>query len=80
MLDFWRDTQYSKLDKHGQGLKAGGGEELIVPESIAYRATNPLYADEDYEIILEEDAEKGVGKVNVFNHNGVVSMKADIKA
>ncbi|GAM38534.1 Fat1 homolog [Talaromyces pinophilus] len=80
MLDFWRDIQYSKLDKHGQGLKAGGEEELIVPESIAYRATNPLYADEDYEIVLEKDAEKGVGKVNVFNHNGVVSMKADIKA
>jgi hydroxyacyl-ACP dehydratase HTD2-like protein with hotdog domain len=75
MLDFWRDIQYARLEKLG-----AGEEELIVPTSIVYRATNPLYAEEDYEIVLEEDAEKGGSRVNVFNHNGVVSMKADIKA
>lgn len=78
MLDFWRDIQYSILEK--QGLIGAGEEELIVPTSIVYRATNPLYAEEDYEMVLEEDAERGASKVNVFNHNGVVSMKADIKA
>lgn len=77
ILDFWRDIQFSKLEK--QGLIVAGEEGLILPTSIAYRATNPLYADEDYEIVLEEDAEKGGSRVNVFNHNGVVSMKADIK-
>lgn len=76
ILDFWRDIRYAKLEK--QGLKEGD-VELVVPESIAYRATNPLYADEDYEIVLEEE-EDGGSRVNVFNHNGVVSMKADIKA
>lgn len=78
ILDFWRDIQFSKLEK--QGRIVSGEEELIVPTSIAYRATNPLYADEDYEIVLEEDAEKGGSRVNVFNHDRVVSMKADIKA
>lgn len=77
MLDLWRDIQYAKLKS--QGLQAVEEEEFIVPERIAYRATNPLYADEDYEIVLEEGAD-GVGKVNVYDRNGVVSMKADIKA
>ncbi|KAE8550520.1 hypothetical protein TMatcc_008558 [Talaromyces marneffei ATCC 18224] len=76
MLDLWRDVQYAKNEQ----LEAADEKELIVPERIEYRATNPLYADEDYGIVLEEDAENGMSRVNVFNHNGVVSMKADIKA
>jgi hydroxyacyl-ACP dehydratase HTD2-like protein with hotdog domain len=70
----WRDIQYAKNEQQLEADKS-----LIVPESIAYRATNPLYAEEDYEIVLEE-GDEGMSRVNVFNHMGVVSMKADIKA
>ncbi|KAH8700830.1 hypothetical protein BGW36DRAFT_395839 [Talaromyces proteolyticus] len=71
MLDFWRDLRYE------QGGKGYADASLIVPQSITYRATSPLYADEDYEIVLEKGAEAST--VNIYNHSGVVSMKAEIR-
>ena len=53
--------------------------ELVLPQSISYRATNPLYAEEDYEIVLREEGGAG-SSVNIFDHAGVVSMKAEIEA
>lgn len=67
ILDFWRDVR-------GNG---GSTSSLIVPESIAYRATSPLYADEEYRIVLEEDGNNG--KVQIYAPSGAVAMKADIK-
>lgn len=71
MLDFWRDLQYEHTGKDRADIYSR------IPQSIAYRATNPLYADEEYEIVLEKAS--GSSIVNILNHSGVVSMKADIK-
>ncbi|PGH01933.1 hypothetical protein AJ79_07764 [Helicocarpus griseus UAMH5409] len=71
ILDLWRDVQAQKGGAH-KG-------EVMVPESIAYRATSPLYAEEEYKIVLEEGEGKG-GKVNIYTPSGVVGMKADITA
>ncbi|KAK2791212.1 hypothetical protein FQN53_006050 [Emmonsiellopsis sp. PD_33] len=68
ILDLWRDVR--------------GGE--LVPESISYRATSPLYAEEEYKIVLEEEEVEGKGakgaNVNIYAPSGVVAMKADIVA
>lgn len=64
-LDFWRDTR-----KEG---------ESQVPASIAYRATSPLYAEEPYRIVLEEQGE-GKVKTTVYGLDGTVCMKGNIKA
>lgn len=67
MLDFWRDIHSSKAS----------GSELAIPESISYRATSPLYADEKYQIVLEEG--EGTVKVNIYGPDGTPAMKADIQ-
>jgi Uncharacterized conserved protein len=69
ILDFWRDVR-------GQGGKSD--EISIVPESISYRATSPLYADEEYHICLEEDGEEG--RVHIYGPTGDIAMKAEVKA
>ncbi|EFQ99992.1 hypothetical protein MGYG_03000 [Nannizzia gypsea CBS 118893] len=66
MLSFWRETRKDD-DKN---------PELIVPESIKYRATHPLYADEEYHIVLEDTLESS--KVIIYNFEGKVSMNAEI--
>ena len=66
ILDFWRDTRKEE----------GGDPEHFVPESISYRATNPLYADEEYQIVLESEGQHT--KADIYNVDGVVSMKAEI--
>lgn len=66
ILDLWRDTRG----------KDSGDPENSVPESISYRATSPLYADEEYQIVLEDEA--GEAKAGIYSVDGVVSMKADI--
>ncbi|KAK2880001.1 hypothetical protein FQN49_000665 [Arthroderma sp. PD_2] len=66
MLDFWRETR-----KEGERYP-----EHTVPESVKYRATNPLYADEEYHIVLEDELKNS--KVNIYNPEGKVSMNAEI--
>lgn len=66
MLDFWRETR-NRDDKD---------PELIIPERIKYRATHPLYADEEYHIVLEDTPESA--KINIYNFEGKVSMNAEI--
>lgn len=68
ILDFWRDVR-------GQGRKSD--EIAIVPERISYRATSPLYADEEYRICLEEDGKDS--RVQIYGPTGDVAMKAEIK-
>ncbi|EEH45115.1 uncharacterized protein PADG_01265 [Paracoccidioides brasiliensis Pb18] len=82
MLDLWRDVHGAqKRDSTcGNGNdKLADAEEVLVPECIEYRATSPLYAEEEYRIVLEEGEGRG-GKVNIYGPSGVVSMKADIVA
>ncbi|RAL11363.1 hydroxyacyl-thioester dehydratase HTD2 [Aspergillus homomorphus CBS 101889] len=67
MLDLWRDTRGGDL----------GG--LMLPEAIAYRATSPLYAEEEYQVVLDEEAGDGVGRVRILGPGGVVAMKAEIR-
>lgn len=65
ILDLWRDTRQDVTDS-----------TLVVPERIFYRATSPLYAGDEYRIVLEE----GEGtKVQIIGPGGVVAMKADIQ-
>lgn len=68
ILNMWRDVK---------GVE-GRDPESIVPESISYRATSPLYADEEYKVVLEEEGQ--TSKINIYGPSGVVSMKADISA
>ena len=66
ILNMWRDVKGAK----------GGNPESIVPESISYRATSPLYADEEYKLVLDEEGD--TSKVNIYGPSGTVSMKAEI--
>lgn len=62
MVDFWRDTF------RGRGF--------IMPKSITYRATHPLYAGEPYRIILQ-----GVQKMStlrIFDSYGNICMTGTI--
>ncbi|EEQ29343.1 hypothetical protein McanMca71_004241 [Microsporum canis] len=66
ILDFWRETRKESERE----------PEYIVPENIKYRAVHPLYADEEYHIVLEDT--QGSAMVNIYNFEGKVSMNADI--
>ncbi|PYH76471.1 hypothetical protein BO82DRAFT_426106 [Aspergillus uvarum CBS 121591] len=67
MLDLWRDTRISR------------GLPLPLPESISYRATSPLYVEEEYRVVLDEEARDGVGRVRILGPGEVVAMKAEIR-
>ncbi|OGE58385.1 hypothetical protein PENARI_c001G02715 [Penicillium arizonense] len=66
ILDLWRDTRSSNVTD----------PTLVVPERISYRATSPLYAGDEYRIVLEEGE---VTKVQIIAPGGVVAMKAEIQ-
>ncbi|KAJ5834575.1 hypothetical protein N7447_000601 [Penicillium robsamsonii] len=65
ILDLWRDTRQNFKDS-----------TLIIPERITYRATSPLYAGEEYRIVLEEGEST---KVEIIGPGEVVAMKAEIQ-
>lgn len=67
ILDLWRDTR----------AKTSGDPALLLPESISYRATSPLYAEDEYRVVLEEGGDDA--KAQIFNSEGVLAMKAEIK-
>lgn len=69
ILDLWRDTRAS-----ASGVDGG----LVLPEKIAYRATSPLYAEEEYRVVLDEEAGDGVARVRILRPDGEVAMKAEI--
>ncbi|KAJ5602116.1 hypothetical protein N7510_011650 [Penicillium lagena] len=60
ILDLWRDIR--------------SHEE--VPERISYRATSPLYAGDEYRIVLEEG--DGAAQVQILGPDGM-AMKAEIQ-
>jgi hydroxyacyl-ACP dehydratase HTD2-like protein with hotdog domain len=77
ILDLWRDVK-------GQNATTSSGSEaldsgLFLPESISYRATSPLYAGDEYRAVLEEEDEGDGARVQIFDTEGVVAMKADIR-
>lgn len=70
MLDLWRD-------------KAGDESDKRVPKSIGYRAMSPLYVNEPYRILLEEnhDAKDENGKIwktEIWDSFGKVAMRGTI--
>ncbi|KAL2848128.1 hypothetical protein BJY01DRAFT_160483 [Aspergillus pseudoustus] len=69
ILDLWRDL------RRADG--SDGSLDALYPERISYRATSPLYAGDEYRIVLEEgEAKKGV--VEILTPEGKVGMKAEI--
>ncbi|PGG95679.1 hypothetical protein AJ80_09925 [Polytolypa hystricis UAMH7299] len=92
MLDVWRDVRFAQ--QKGDDVKGGEEGGLVVPERIKYRATNPLYAGEEYGIVMSEiegkkkesGASGGVdggrmmkgAKMEIFTQEGVLCMKGDI--
>lgn len=71
ILDLWRDIRG----------KTQAAEEvpLLVPQRISYRATSPLYAGDEYRVVLEE-GDKGVSHVQIVGPGNAVAMKAEIHA
>ncbi|KAJ5994635.1 hypothetical protein N7451_010359 [Penicillium sp. IBT 35674x] len=67
ILDLWRDIQGRKI----------ADPTLVVPRHIAYRATSPLYAGDEYSVKLQEEGDRA--KVQIIGTNGVVAMKAEIE-
>lgn len=67
ILDLWRDTQ-------GQGADP----TALIPRSISYRATSPLYAGDEYKIVLQEEGD--VARVQILGPGGVVAMNAEIQS
>ncbi|KAL2069689.1 hypothetical protein VTL71DRAFT_14368 [Oculimacula yallundae] len=63
MLNFWRDLH--------------GGE--ATPKKITYRATNPLYADEPYRIIMDDEGQK-ITQVKIVDSYGQTSMQGTIES
>ena len=66
ILDLWRDTRQET-----------GDAASTVPERISYRATSPLYVEDEYRVVLEEGSEGG-GNVQILAPGDVVAMKAEI--
>lgn len=68
ILDLWRDTQGNTV----------GDPTAVIPRSISYRATSPLYAGDEYNIVLQEQGD--MAKVQIQGPGGVVAMKAEIQS
>lgn len=67
ILDLWRDIRG----------KAVTQPDLVIPRRISYRATSPLYAGDEYRIVLQEEAD--VAKVQILGPEGTVAMKAEVQ-
>ncbi|KAI9744839.1 MAG: hypothetical protein M1818_001764 [Claussenomyces sp. TS43310] len=63
IVDMWRDV-----------VAAG---KLVMPKSVVYRATHPVYAGDTYRVILEDEREK-ISDARVVDSFGNVCMKANI--
>jgi hydroxyacyl-ACP dehydratase HTD2-like protein with hotdog domain len=74
MLDLWRD----KATESNIGMPR---TEIVMPASIVYRATSPVYAGEGYRIILDKQASRdGTTLVVVVSDDGTVCMRGTIKS
>ncbi|KAL2820798.1 hypothetical protein BDW59DRAFT_112938 [Aspergillus cavernicola] len=77
ILDLWRDVRAQKI-VDGDGGEDGVNLNALLPEKIAYRATSPLYAEDEYRIVLEEGGDGKSGMVQILTPEGRVGMKAEI--
>lgn len=70
-LDFWRDEY---------GEASGKGGEVLYPKALKYRATSPVYVQEPYRILIDQQAisQEDV-PVEVVSNDGTVCMKGEIK-
>lgn len=66
ILDLWRDVK---------GKTAADPSEVI-PQRISYRATSPLYAGDEYRIVMQEESDRAT--VEIHGPAGV-GMKAEIE-
>lgn len=72
MLDLWRD-------KTVESGRKGSDTGVLMPKSVDYRATSPVYAGEGYRILLDESAgESGTTDAKVVSDDGTVCMKGTI--
>jgi len=53
-------------------------EDMLVPSSIKYRATHPIYAGEKYRILLGREGEDRVSEVRIVDSFGNVCMRGSI--
>lgn len=67
MVDLWRDVVGKKE-----------GEKMVVPKSVSYRATSPLYVNEQYRLVAEEEKDK-VTELKIVDGWGNTSMKGTIE-
>ncbi|KAJ6122747.1 hypothetical protein N7512_005212 [Penicillium capsulatum] len=67
ILDMWRDI-YGKDTEEPTS---------VIPRRISYRATSPLYAGDEYQIVLQEDL--NLTTVQILAPGNVVAMKAEIE-
>lgn len=71
ILDLWRD---------GQKETASTRHEVKVPKKITYRATGPIYAEEDYKITLNsEDPSTKKWKAELWDCFGKKGMESSIE-
>lgn len=66
ILDLWRDVK---------GKTAADPSEVI-PHRISYRATSPLYAGDEYQIVMQEESDRAT--VEIHGPAGI-GMKAEVE-
>ncbi|KFY72013.1 hypothetical protein V499_07825 [Pseudogymnoascus sp. VKM F-103] len=64
MLDLWRDNQ-----------EAG---DHVIPQSIDYRATSPLYAGDRYRAVMEKGENGHADNLSIYTPSGAVAMRGKI--
>ncbi|KAL4998242.1 hypothetical protein BDV10DRAFT_167577 [Aspergillus recurvatus] len=72
ILDFWRDLRSTTTDADVEA-------SAFFPDRISYRATSPLYAEDEYRIVLKGEGKDGKkSAVEIITPEGSVGMKAEI--
>jgi len=71
MLDLWRDE--------AMGSALAPDKEAVMPQSIEYRATSPVYAGESHRILLDKQrGSDGMTAAKVVSDDGTVCMRGAI--
>jgi len=81
MLDLWRDARAAgTTGKRGEvGFGDVDGKEVVLPKSIRYRNTRPVYVGEWYRIGMGEEVE-GVSEMKLVDESGKVCMVGTVEA
>ncbi|KAL4960145.1 hydroxyacyl-thioester dehydratase HTD2 [Aspergillus stella-maris] len=78
ILDLWRDVRGEPQEEGELDL------DKVLPERIVYRATSPIYAGDEYRVVLDESDGEGAGEdgkksnVEIILAGGNVGMKAEV--